>query len=265
MKSPMVIKADITKPVAEISSTLVRAANFVGTIIGAPAEAAAGMLTDTLRDFRAQNLERIASKWEKKIAERGVSQSTFDALPRGIGYRLIEAASLEDSDEIQDLWAGLIASGVDKTIIQKGHVEILRSLGPLEARILKFQWLRYIHGDLNPSSLEFGPHSEFMDQELVHFSSEQRYVALLNLVRMQCVRILLSDYYLDLIDDSESRPFGRVVDDAERMAAVRRMLNDLSSPEDAHAFGEMGSSSWPELEFRITELGIDLMRLCVGA
>lgn len=262
MKSPVVIKGDITKPLEEITSTLVRAATFVGKLIGAPAEVSAGILTDTLRDFRAGNLERIYTKWEKKIADKGVSQAAFEALPVGIGYRLIEAASFEDDDGVQELWAGLIASNVDPGSIKKGHIETLRSLGPLEAKILKYQWLRYLEGDMNPGSAVAGPHSEFMDRELVHIGARERYVALQNLARMQCIRVLLSDYYLDMIDDSQSAPFGREVNAVERMAAVRRMFNDLSSPDDAYAFEEEGSTSWPELDYRITELGIDLMGLC---
>lgn len=259
------LKVDLTKPIDRVAETFQVAANFVGKIVGAPLEASVGLVSDTLQDFRAQNLERIALKWEQKIVDKGISQAAFQALPKGIGYRIIEACSIEENSEIQDLWAGLIASNVDGNQIEKFHIEILRALSPLEAKILKFQYLRYIEDDLKVSSLEYGPHSDFLNTEIGSIDARFRYLALLNLARMQCIRVLLSDYYLDIIDDSNSIQFRRALNDEERLRSVRRMLSDLSNPGDAVLYGDDGSSLTPELDFRITELGIDLMNLCVGA
>ena len=50
---------------------------------------------------------------------------------------MINEATLEDREEIQKLWAGLIANATDpnkRFNIQKIHIDILSKLEPLEAK-----------------------------------------------------------------------------------------------------------------------------------
>lgn len=119
--------------------------NFIGTIVGPMATELGGLLGDQMKAWRAANLDRIARKWEAKRRERNIPVEIIKNLPFRDAILVLDASSLEDSDEIQDLWARLILNATDvnaKVEILRMHVDILKSINPLEARILTlvFDW-----------------------------------------------------------------------------------------------------------------------------
>jgi Abortive infection alpha len=122
-----------------------RIGKFIGTIIGPAASELGGLLGDQMKAWRAANLERIERKWADKINQRGVSSEVIRQIPFRESILLIDAASQEDDDDVQELWARLIANATRVDVqndIKKMHIDLLKSLNGLEACVLIaiFSW-----------------------------------------------------------------------------------------------------------------------------
>ena len=89
-----------------------RLGGLVSTIINEPVEAVVGMFTDRLQFMRAERQLRLADRWREILRERKI-QGGLRTVPPKLALPIIENASLEEDDELQDLWANLLASAVD--------------------------------------------------------------------------------------------------------------------------------------------------------
>lgn len=97
------------------------------------------MAKDQFRYWRLQNILRILEKAKGKL-EFSNGQLEICAHPR-VALSIIENGSMNDDDEIQELWAGLFASSCsgngrdDQNLI---FVDLLKKITVVEARILKY-------------------------------------------------------------------------------------------------------------------------------
>lgn len=115
------------------------AGRFIGTIVGPAAAALGGLLGDQMKAWRAANLDRIAQNWEQKRRERNIPNEIMQTLPFRDAVLVLDAASMEDNADVQELWARLIfcatSTGVNAER-RKMHVDLLKSLNGLETRVL---------------------------------------------------------------------------------------------------------------------------------
>lgn len=128
--------AETAKAVQEVSKTVARgldlsekAAAFIGTVVGPPVDAVGGvlgMINDQIRFWKAQNLNRLAEKYWADIKQRDLSPEQLKALPFGEAYRALEAAALEEDDDIQRLWASLLSNAVDPRLEIKIQKALLK-------------------------------------------------------------------------------------------------------------------------------------------
>ena len=97
------------------------------------------MLKDQVRYWRLCNILRIIEKVKGKMEFTG-DQLQIKAHPR-VALAIIENGSLNDDDEVQELWAGLFAASCnssgqhDENLI---FVDLLKQLTNNEAKILKY-------------------------------------------------------------------------------------------------------------------------------
>lgn len=121
-----------------------RAADFLGAVFGGAAENIGGILSDQTKHWRAKNIDKIAFFWKERIKERGVSEEALKHLPFGDAFRVIEAASMEDDEDVQRMWADLIANATDpnkSTEIKKVYIDLLKSLSSPEVILLNLLWV----------------------------------------------------------------------------------------------------------------------------
>ena len=81
---------------------------------------------------------RLAKRFEEIRNELGFSDQ-IEPINLKTGVQLIEAASLEDDDGLQDLYARLLATATNphtKAMAKRAFVSILQDLGPLEVQLL---------------------------------------------------------------------------------------------------------------------------------
>lgn len=115
-----------------------RFGRFITRYIGASLEAAFGIFEDKLKYMRWERQVRLMQRANDFLSEEGFTQPTR-AIPLKFAVPLLEAASLEDDDDLQDLWAKLIVNSAIETsgvIINRTFIDILERLSPMEAKIL---------------------------------------------------------------------------------------------------------------------------------
>ncbi len=112
---------------------------FVAKFIDGPLEKASGIVEDHLRYVRWERQIRLTNRVEKFLQERGLDAPTR-AVPIKVAIPLFQAAWVEENDELQDMWARLLASAADARSdveVTRGLVSVLQDLGPMEARVLE--------------------------------------------------------------------------------------------------------------------------------
>ena len=82
------------------------------------------------------------------IREKGLGEK-FTPVPPKLALPIFHYASLEENDELQDLWAHLLASALDPQAeeIRGAYVDIIRQLEPVDVHILRAIYDRYIGVD----------------------------------------------------------------------------------------------------------------------
>lgn len=124
--------------IAKIAETEVgkNTANWIYRIIGAPIENGIGLLfADALKEKRYKNIIRLQAE-TKKFKIQNIKE-----LPLSFAYKLLDKASLEENEELIKNWAELLANSMDndfKGKIRKIYIDILDSLEPIDAKVLKF-------------------------------------------------------------------------------------------------------------------------------
>jgi hypothetical protein len=131
------------KPLAEAANTLVKAtvegtSAFLSRICLPAAEEFGLLLRDRVSAWRANNATRIAQKAERKYNQLPTPEGRH-AHPRLIA-QIIEQGSWIEVDDVQELWAGLLASsctedGQDDSNLM--FIDLLARLTVSEARILE--------------------------------------------------------------------------------------------------------------------------------
>lgn len=112
---------------------------FVMRLVDAPAQNLVGIADDWLRYFRYSNLLAIHDKVEALHARR-LKDGKTTPLPPKYAVPLMEASSLEDTEELRDVWARLIANATDPSYHEQYHpsyVDVVKQLSPDEAKLVQ--------------------------------------------------------------------------------------------------------------------------------
>lgn len=111
------------------------------------------MLQDKVRYWRLKNITKIIEKTEDKLEFRE-DKLELKAHPRVVNS-ILENASWQENDKIQDLWAGLLASSCSKSHISDDniiYIEILKQLTPSEAAIIDY-WSRHSEIEIDDAGI----------------------------------------------------------------------------------------------------------------
>lgn len=207
-------EAKAVKEVAKTTRKAIEAGEkigrFLGKIVGDGQVELGAAFHDWARYFRYQNLLRIKNKVDEIHSQRRLQGLTVPIPPR-YAIPLVQAASQEDHEPLQDLWAGLIANATDpqKQIDPKKiYIDILSALEPFDVSILQFM-------DSQSWNIVPSPHSPgltlgVLGQELTA-SEEDIRLSLQNLARLGCV----VDEYQATWKDSNTTSFGLRVSDSK--------------------------------------------------
>ena len=132
------------KPIGDAANTVVSKSfdgieGFLKTVCVPAMEEFGLLLKDKVRHWRLNNIANILDKAKGKLGFEN-EQLQIQAHPR-VALAIIENGSLNDNDEVQEMWAGLFASSCTKTGQDDENlifVDLLKQLTVCEARILKY-------------------------------------------------------------------------------------------------------------------------------
>jgi hypothetical protein len=111
---------------------------YLAWMLGTTPQDVMGLLGgDYLRQLRLRNWHRIGQKTEQELKDRKVDNP--ETLEAKHVAPLLEAASGESNETLQDMWARLLANAMDPDCdasLQRVFIDTLKQLEPIDARIL---------------------------------------------------------------------------------------------------------------------------------
>jgi|ERR1051326_996201 hypothetical protein len=183
---------------------------FVSRIIDEPLEAVVGILADRLKFIRAERQFRLVDRWGQIMQERKIGP-TLRIVPPKLALPIIENASIEENDELQDLWANLLASAVDpnfKGILRSAYIDIIKQLEVNDVHVLNFIYSKYKENNLTyREGLKLNPRSNtdaYADPNKVpvlmrhilastKIGSQEYKESVDNLIRVRCIASHIED------------------------------------------------------------------------
>jgi hypothetical protein len=142
MTDPVTESARATQEIAKATGEAIGAAReaggFISRFVAGPLEQGVGIFEDKLRYLRWERQVRLMKRAEEFLRSVGLEAPTRPVALK-IAIPLLQAASVEENDELQDRWVNLLVNAANKDSgveIQRAYVEILEQISPLEARIL---------------------------------------------------------------------------------------------------------------------------------
>ena len=172
------------------------AGGFIARFVAGPLEQGMGIFEDKLRYLRWERQLRLMRRAEEVLNSLGLDAPSR-AVPLKIAIPLLQAASVEEDDGLQDKWVNLLvnaansASGIE---IRRAYIEILEQISPLEARILDVIYslpFESIHHDgVVTCDLPNSARPETKEDQATEprEPSDEIKLALANLARVGCLR-----------------------------------------------------------------------------
>jgi len=142
--------AKATEATARATNNAVEAGRELGHFISGPAREIVGMLEDHLKVVRFERQVRLWDRVRNMLTERGMAGPTRQ-IPLNIGLPLLENATLEEDDDLQDVWARLLVNSGDAN----SGIEPRRAFGAVLAEMSAFD-VRNLSKILCAVELNFG-------------------------------------------------------------------------------------------------------------
>lgn len=110
-------------------------AGFCAKLTGLTDDSIIGLINDKIQFFRYNRQLRIAEEYNKNYGNQ-----PMQPIPPKFLIPILENGSLEEDDDLQDLWINLLGAFTNKDYKEEKrltYVEILKNLTPTDALILK--------------------------------------------------------------------------------------------------------------------------------
>ena len=114
------------------------AGGFIAKFIAGPMEQGVGIFEDRLKYMRWERQVRLMARAEEFMRLSGLKAPTRP-VPMKIAIPIMQGATLEEDDSLQDCWAALLVNAGNASFlaeIRRSYASILEQLTPLDARIL---------------------------------------------------------------------------------------------------------------------------------
>jgi len=151
--NPPPITDEQAKAIQEVAKTtgtalelVGKAGAYVGEVLGTVPKDLVGVLGgDWLGEVRIRNLARYKERTEELLRARGVTETA--PVSPSIAVPLLRAAADESREELQDLWARLLANAMDPSLgsVRQQFIEAVRAMDPPDAVVLNFMRTEGFH------------------------------------------------------------------------------------------------------------------------
>jgi hypothetical protein len=111
---------------------------FMARVFKEPTEEIVGMLTDRLRFVRWQRMLRLSDEAQRILVARGVVDTR--PVPPKLALPIFEESSLEEDDDLHQLWCNLLANAMDPDFegeLRIAFVDMIRALTAVDVCVLR--------------------------------------------------------------------------------------------------------------------------------
>lgn len=195
--------AKATQEVAKTASNAIDAGRemggFIARFVSGPLEQCVGIFEDKLKYIRWERQQRLIKRSEEFMQQLGLTNPN-KLIPLKNAIPLLQYATLEEDNNLQDLWARLLVNGTNEATginIERAFIEILAQISPLEAQILQaiyrlpFEKTRHV-GVVTENLPEFATVAEKKSKNILNEPSKEVRLALANLARIGCLKFTLT-------------------------------------------------------------------------
>lgn len=216
--------------------------SFLSRVLNEPITEAVGIFEDKLKFMRWKRKLRIIDEVNRLLDERSLESTR--PIPPKLAIPILEQASLEENDELQDIWCRLIANSLDPNFeveIRYAFIDIIKNLTTLDAKILKYVYDSTVEiNKLNQTERFIAyPIDFYQIVEYTQASYTETELSLNNLQRVQClwdndikdfgaeIKSRFDDYRVS----SQLSP--NISEDLEyQLRKTKKIKEELGSPKD---------------------------------
>ncbi|MBK1855749.1 DUF4393 domain-containing protein [Verrucomicrobiaceae bacterium 5K15] len=203
MESEIIEIAKATQEVAKVGNTAIEAAVKLGTFLAEatnePRHLMVNIVTERLKYICYQQQQSLLNKLNAQVSRRGIQGNIRIVSPK-LAIPIIEYATLEENDQLQSIWAELLATAMDPNHlgeIRSAFIDIIRQLEVIDANILSESYSEYsnisrerVHGQA-PSASWVSPTEYEIDLTTLHSHGNTRSLefeaSIDNLMRLRCI------------------------------------------------------------------------------
>ncbi|HHP5491214.1 Abi-alpha family protein [Aeromonas veronii] len=197
MSEEIIETAKATQEVAKAATKGLEVSEKVGgffaKVLGEPIETATGILGDKLKFMRWERQVRLIDRVQEINKQRGIEGREIPVPPK-LALPIIESASLEDNDTLQDLWAKLISSAQGPTsadYVRTAFIDIIKQLEVIDVMILNAMFDGFVE-NVGRSNIHHGSSRRvsFSKQSIMQAFNIPEHVyedTVDNLMRVRCV------------------------------------------------------------------------------
>ena len=110
---------------------------FIAPLIKGTIEQGIGIFEDKLKYIRWERQLRLMMKADALMKENHIDH-VENPIPMKLVIPLLQAATMEENDDLQDIWANLLVNSIKENGIElkRVYIDILERISPIEAKIL---------------------------------------------------------------------------------------------------------------------------------
>lgn len=167
--------------------------SFIAPLIKGTLEQGIGIFEDRLKYTRWERQQRLIRRSHEVLAELGVTEIE-KPISLKFAVPLLQGSTVEDNDDIQDLWVNLMVNSVTnkKIELKRVYLDILERITPLEAKIIseiyKFSFKENRYRRFATDHLpDYVYYYENGKEKNIVLRDENVELALMNLARIGCI------------------------------------------------------------------------------
>ena len=184
---------EVAKTTGKAIDAAREAGGFIARFVSIPLEQGIGIFEDRLRYMRGERQIRLMQRAQDFLKRVGLPAPTRP-VPLKLLIPIMQGASLEENDDLQDRWAALLVNAANANFgseIRRSYVAILEQLTPLDAHILdvlySLPFEKSKHDGIATAELPLHAHITEKEQESP-LPTEDLVISLSNLARLGCLR-----------------------------------------------------------------------------
>lgn len=185
---------EVAKTTGKAIDAAREAGGFIARFVSGPLEQGIGIFEDRLRYMRWERQIRLMQRAQDFLRLVGLTAPTRP-VPLKLLIPIMQCASLEENDDLQDRWAALLVNAANtnfRSEVRRSYVAILEQLTPLDAHVLdvlySLPFEKSQHDGIVTAELPRLARIKEEKENELPLPSEDVVISLSNLARLGCLR-----------------------------------------------------------------------------